>query len=57
MTRDEINARIEACEAEYAEVHADIVNGPQTDQPTDLTRRRDDLTREIAALKAMLEEE
>ena len=57
MTRDEINAKIAACEAEYAEVHADIVNGPQTERPADLTQRRDDLTREIAALKAMLEED
>ncbi len=57
MTKDEINTRIEACEAKLASVRADLVNGPQSDPPVHIVQRRDELTKEIAELKAMLDEE
>jgi uncharacterized protein YceH (UPF0502 family) len=56
MTRDEINARLEAAQAELATVRQDIINGRQDDPPADLSARRDELTTEIAALSAMLDE-
>lgn len=56
MTKDEITARIADCEAELAEVRADIINGAQEGQPASLAVRRAELTKEIVALKALLDE-
>ena len=56
MTRDQINTRIEAAEAELATVRQDIINGPQGEGSSASASRRDELTTEIAALNAMLDE-
>ena len=56
MTKDEINTRIQAAEAELALVRRDIINGPQGERSSGLANRRDELMTEIAALNAMLDE-
>ena len=56
MTKDEIKAKIAACEEELSIVRADIINGAQEGQPTSLAAQRAELTREIADLKALLDE-